>query len=30
MYLQLVRKSTLSQFDDERCYMNKNESLPWG
>ena len=28
MYLQRVRKSTLSQFDDKRCYKNKNESIP--
>ena len=29
MYLQLVKKSTLSIFDDKRCYINNNESIPW-
>ena len=29
MYLQKVRKSTLSLFDDKRCYKNETESLPW-
>ena len=29
MYLQRVRKSTLSQFDDKRCYINETESKPW-
>ena len=28
MYLQRVKKSTLSQFDDERCYINETESKP--
>ena len=28
MYLQLVRKSTLSQFDDEGCYEKKIDSIP--
>ena len=29
MYLQRVRKSTLSQFDDKRCYINETENEPW-
>ena len=29
MYLQKVRKSTLSIFDDKRCYKNETESTPW-
>ena len=29
MYHQKVRKSTLSLFDDKRCYTNETESLPW-
>ena len=29
MYLQKVRKSTLSIFDDKRCYINETESKPW-
>ena len=29
MYLQKVRKSTLSLFDDKRCYINETESIPW-
>ena len=29
MYLQRVKKSTLSIFDDKRCYINKIESKPW-
>ena len=29
MYLQRVKKSTLSIFDDKRCYKNENESIPW-
>ena len=29
MYLQRVKHSTLSQFDDKRCYLNKIESIPW-
>ena len=28
-YLQRVKKSTLSQFDAKRCYMNNIESIPW-
>ena len=27
--LQRVKKSTLSQFDDKRCYKNETESIPW-
>ena len=29
MVLQKVKKSTLSIFDDKRCYINNNESVPW-
>ena len=29
MYLQLVKKSTLSIFDDKRCYIINIESKPW-
>ena len=29
LYLQKVRKSTLSIFDDKRCYINETESKPW-
>ena len=29
MYLQLLQKSTLSLFDDKRCYINNKESIPW-
>ena len=29
MYLQLVQKSTLSPFDDKRCYKNNIGSKPW-
>ena len=29
MYLQKVKKSTLSLFDDKRCYINETESIPW-
>ena len=29
MILQKVRKSTLSIFDDKRCYINNIESIPW-
>ena len=29
MVLQKVRKSTLSIFDDKRCYINETESIPW-
>ena len=29
MVLQKVRKSTISQFDDKRCFINETESMPW-
>ena len=29
MVLQNVKKSTLSIFDDKRCYINNIESKPW-
>ena len=29
MVLQEAKKSTLSIFDDKRCYINKIESIPW-
>ena len=29
MYLQRIKKSTLSIFDHKRCYESKNKSLPW-
>ena len=29
MYLQQVKKSTLSLFDDKRCFINETESKPW-
>ena len=29
MYLQRVKKSTLSQFDAKQCYINETESKPW-
>ena len=29
MVLQEVKKSTLSIFDDKRCYINEIESMPW-
>ena len=29
MKLQRVKKSTPSQFDDKRCYINETESIPW-
>ena len=29
MVLQKVKKSTLSIFDDKRCYINNIESNPW-
>ena len=28
MHLQ-EKKSTLSLFDDKRCYINETESIPW-
>ena len=29
MYLQQVKKSTLSQIDYKRCYKNETENEPW-
>ena len=29
MHLQEIKKSTLSIFDEKRCYLNKTESTPW-
>ena len=29
MYLQEVKKATLSLFDDKRCYIYETESEPW-
>ena len=29
MVLQEVKKSTLSIFDNKRCYINETESIPW-
>ena len=29
MYLQRAKKSTLSQFDDKRCYEISIKSKPW-
>ena len=29
MYLQKVKKFTLSLFDDKQCYINETESIPW-
>ena len=29
MYLQQVKNSTLSLFDDKRCCINETESKPW-
>ena len=29
MVLQEVKKSTLSIFDDKRCYINETQSIPW-
>ena len=29
LYLQRVKKSTLSQFDDKRCYVYETESKSW-
>ena len=29
MVLQEVKKSTLSIFDDKRCYINNFETIPW-
>ena len=29
MHLQEIKKSTLSIFDDKRCYINETTSIPW-
>ena len=29
IHLQEVKISTLSYFDDKRCYKNESESIPW-
>ena len=29
MYLQRVLKSSLSFFDEKRCYQNETENIPW-
>ena len=29
MYLQRLKKSTLSEFDDNRYYKKETESQPW-
>ena len=29
MQLQEIKESTLSLFDDKRCYINKTKSIPW-
>ena len=29
MYLQQIKKSTLSIFDDKLCYTNETENKPW-
>ena len=29
MHLQELKESTLTLFDDERCYINESESIPW-
>ena len=29
LYVQKTKKSTLSIFDDKRCYINNIESKPW-
>ena len=29
MYRHKVKKSTLSLFDDKRCYINETKSIPW-
>ena len=29
MHLQEIKKSTLSIFDDKRCYINNIENEPW-
>ena len=29
MYLQKIKKSSLSIFDDKRCFINGTKSIPW-
>ena len=29
MCLQKMKKSTLSVFDEKRCYINNIENIPW-
>ena len=29
LYLEKVRKSTLSAFDEKRCLINEIQSIPW-
>ena len=29
MFLQEFKKSTLSKFNDKRCYIIETESIPW-
>ena len=29
MNIQRIKKFTLTQFDDKRCYKNYNKSKPW-
>ena len=29
MYLRQITNSTLSFFDEERCYINETKSTPW-
>ena len=29
LYLQKVRKATLSTFDEKRCYEDEIKSIPW-
>ena len=29
MYIQKIKKSTLSIFDDKRCHINQTESKSW-
>ena len=29
MHFQKLSKSTLSAFDEKRCYKSNNESIPW-
>ena len=29
MYMQSIKKTALSNFDDKRNYLNNIESIPW-